>query len=645
MTRKLKGFLITIFSAVMILSALFVFALTPRTSARADGEPLTPNTTISALGNITKEGGFSFSTSASIRPGRFIAGEYRDLVFNFNLLQSKHSNLFEYPNDTDENNDNRDLFGQCIQEEFAYKFTVLKSTTTEETGDKAAPIIEYYIIFGTGLENVPVTVLYRNVAASPQEKLTFLNINIGNDFDYDSTTSATKSIKYLGIQSAKGFDLRMLDGTDGGLFVDGKNEASLIVENVNPAAKYQIRFDYVYHNSTNSNNFGGASYNDIQTDSCKSEAVSFLDVLTNIKGSSEGFAGFFENAGFSSVEYNPAIAAAETLLNGSRIADITVRYKKRIEGTPFAEGLEKVVSVPVWGDEGEEFVNLSDVQEAFGTESLEELYTTPEEIEKIDSTVFDVVYHFSGWLRMINNDGLYVDYFASINESFETYYDKYVKAGALRKSAYSYIFNELIKEYPILEKYSTKEDQVYGLWGMLILPKTYSLNDFAAEFLQPNITKGEHVTMFTFKHDITYEEYQILQEEFDFGGLASAWNNVAGFVEGGGAYQATYHIVYLNPETSMSWLDLRGEVKDDDDMKEPPKGGFIDNFFKDITGSIGGFLGGIFDGATGIIGGLGDLFSGMSSSPLGLVGLALIAVAVIVIIRLIKNGTFGGKRK
>lgn len=645
MTKKLKGFLITIFSAVMILSALFVFMLTPRTSARADGEPLTPSTTISALGNITQEGGFSFSTSASIRPGRFIAGEYRDLVFNFNLLQSKHSNLFEYPNDTDENNDNRDLFGQCIQEEFAYKFTVLKSTTTEETGDKAAPIIEYYIIFGTGLENVPVTVLYRNVAASPQEKLTFLNINIGNDFDYDSTTSATKSIKYLGIQSAKGFDLRMLDGTDGGLFVDGKNAASLIVENVNPAAKYQIRFDYVYHNSTNSNSIGGASYNDIQTDSCKSEAVSFLDVLTNIKNSSDGLEGFFEKEGFGTTATTAAVTAAESLLLGTAIRDVTVRYQKRIEGTPFAERVEKVVSAPVWGEGEDAFVLLDDIKEAFGTESLETLNAAIQTIKRVDTDVFEIEYHYSGWLRLINNDGHFVDVFASVNESFKSYYHKYVDMGALSEAAYSYNFNELIKEYPILNNYSTRQDLVYGLWGMLVLPKTYSLNDFAAEFLQPNKTKGEHVSMYTFTHDLTYEEYQILQEEFDYGGLASAWNDVAGFVEGGGAYQATYHIVYLNPETSMSWLDLRGEVKNEDDAKDPNQNGIIDGGIKGITGAIGGFFGGIIDGATGVIGGLGDLFSGMSSSPGGLVGLGLIAAAVIVIIILIKKGTFGGKRK
>lgn len=635
MTKKLKGFLITIFSAVMILSALFVFALTPRTSARADGEALTPNTIISKLGYETKEGGFSFDTGADIMKTSFHVDEYEQ-HFYFNMLQAKHANLFKYPNSTDDKNDNLDSFGQCIKEEFAYKFTLLRGTTSEKTGSKADVVLEYYIIFGTGTQNTPIVILERDVEVNPEEDMTFANINTGNGFEYDNTTSAIKSIEYLGLKSETGFDLRMLSGTAGGLFENTAEPIVIILSGINPAMKYSIRFDYVYHNSDYSG-ITGATYNDIQTDSCKSQEVSFIDVLTKAKNSTGGLEAFFDGD-------TELAEKAESLIAGVNYEDVTIIHQKRIKGTPFAEKVETVMSVPVWGTVGQRYVELNDVRAVFGNEGLETLNASIQEIKRIDDETFEIEYHYSGWLRLVNNDGKFVDVFASMNESFEGYFYQYVQKEAMSRAAYSYIFQELIREYPALNDYSTRLGDVYGLWGMLVLPNTYTLDDLAAEFFQPRITSGEHVTMFTFTHGLTYEEYQQLQANFEYGWVASAWNTVAGFVAGE-TCQATYHIVYLNPEQPQSWLDLRGDIKDEDDMNDIPDGGIIGGTITDITGAIGGFFGVIVDGATGIIGGIGDLFSGMSSSPLGLVGLALIAVAVIVIIRLIKNGTFGGKRK
>lgn len=317
------------------------------------------------------------------------------------------------------------------------------------------------------------------------------------------------------------------------------------------------------------------------------------------------------------------------VLRSGAMQTVNVEYLIPIKGTPFATKTRVEVQVPVVSSA----IKLDDVYAYLGIDTMDCYDAHVKSFTLISDGLYLAQYYKSSWLKAITVDGNAVDYFHDINKSYKEYYGAFVEIGVFSQSVYDYMFNKMLSTYPALSDYQTTPENVYGLWGMAVLPTTYSVNAMWKNLFGTEMTRGEFVATFTTRKLLTLSEYNGLLKTYEYAWLEKAWNMVSGFIEG---TYADYYMFYMEPGTSVSFLDLSGQTEDPEDVLKGENnngvvGGFVQDLGKDIMG--------VFDNVWGSI-------TGILKTPTGLVSVVVIVLAGFVIFKfVIPGGKFGGKRR
>ena len=324
---------------------------------------------------------------------------------------------------------------------------------------------------------------------------------------------------------------------------------------------------------------------------------------------------------------NSANAIIDSGLEENKV-DVMIQWLVPIDGTPFATEKREKAKIPL----NKEKIDLEDVYSALSVDSLDCFTCHVKGLKKVND-VYVAQYYKSSWLKVVTPGGETLDYFNDINLSYYDYYYQYVKSKLFTEEVYEFMYSCLLTKYPNLKTYQTSPEKVYGLWGMAVVPKDYTIDSLWANVFGTDATKGEHVTNFSFTKLMTSDEYNALLKSYEYTWLKTAWNNVAGFFEG---MYATHYLFFMEPNTQVSWIDQSGQIEDEDDAKEPNQ-----------SGAVGSFMSGLFQDVGEVFNNVWDLVVGTLKKPVGLSSVLVIVCAGIVVFVLLNKsgGKSGGKRR
>ena len=618
MTKSIRNILISLLLAL----ATFVCAITifaPKFTASAD--------------YTTTDGSHSFQTGAALERGSLGKGEF---VLGFRLYQNSadHGNFYKFPNSA--YHKEKDWWGGQLLNEFAYRFSVVKMLGNEEQ-----VLANYYFIFETTSKAYMGLAVVVDKVSYYAEEINFLSSVVdyykGNKLFASNKTFGERSIEYYGLKNADSIKYYTINNYDEGLMPGGYNIMDVRVGVNSPNQEYKVKFDFRYSLCSFSGIFA-TKYENIVSGSCESDKRSVRGVL-EAANAAVGLEEFFttEETGFDEASYNKAVE----ILNLNEKANVFVNYLEPIKGTPFAKKIREAISVPVAKDENGKLlvVYLDDVLSALGKDSISIFGAGIKKISRPteDSVDFQVDYYRQFWMRAITTDGNYVDSFSDINKSFKTYYHSFVENGVITEDVYEYMYNSLLTKYKTeLAPYQDKPQDVYGLWGMAILPETYTINSLWKDCFRTETTKGEQVAMFTYRSNMKYNEYEALTKTYEYSWIERAWQAVSGFVAGS-TYPADYYLFYAKPGTTAAWLDYTGDVKNEEDLKDnPDKDGIIGGIIGDVGENVGDIVEGGKDVVNNFLGTIKDGGMFMTSGYFLFPALGVVLIGAIVFI-IIKN--------
>ena len=413
---------------------------------------------------------------------------------------------------------------------------------------------------------------------------------------------------------------------DGWLFNYNEGEGTpnfnISVRTISPFVNYYIQFKYDYKEFDSPAWTGPVYINTTNTLQTNARSIYYILNGMNNNGVLENY--FPEGT----TGYTQATSILNSGLENSKI-NVVVKWLVPIEGTPFATRSQASIRVPLYNGK----LNLDEVYSALGVKTLDCYDAHLKEFKSESGGVYVAVYYKSSWLKTVTPDGNSFNYFNDFNKSYFEYYHKYVSEKVISEDVYDYMYNTMLTKYPELKPYTTTPENVFGLWGMAVLPESYTIESMWANLFTPTATKGEHVTNFSVTKLMTIEEYNALLKAYEYNWLKIAWNNVGGFLEG---MYATHYFFYMQPGTEISWIDQSGQIKDDDDAKEPNQ-----------KGAVGGFISGLFQDVGDVFNNAWDLVVGTLKKPVGLTSVLVIAGAGLVAFVLLNKtgGKSGGKRR
>lgn len=366
---------------------------------------------------------------------------------------------------------------------------------------------------------------------------------------------------------------------DGWLFYDFTDSSEkpcwmIDIFNISDYTQYCVEYSYNFNEYDHTN--GIYDYYKTTSGSVESTAVSIYSKICEQKESGE-----FEN------NLDIVITHLQSIYDKGNTQKVNIEYLVPIEGTPFATKKSETVEVPVINNT----LELDDVYGYLNVKTLD-IYDAHVKSFTYRNGVYVADYYKSFWLKATTVEGNQVNYFNDFNKSYQEYYYSYVENGVFDNGVYEFMFNSMLEKYPALLPYQTAPDKVYGLWGMAVLPETYSIDSIWKDLFSTETTKGEQVSMFSFKRQLSISEYNALLTTYEYNWLEKVWNNLGGFVEG--MYSINY-LFYAEPGTEISWIDLTGQTQDKEDVKEPDNPGIVGGTINDVTTDVGDVFSGIYD--------------------------------------------------
>ena len=311
-----------------------------------------------------------------------------------------------------------------------------------------------------------------------------------------------------------------------------------------------------------------------------SSLVSVHDVLTQINLLSS-----FENELDSSM-----VEEAYYIVNDSSKRDVIVEYLVRLEDTPFAIKKQSKINVSVINNT----IKASDVAKALGYKNMGVMQSyCGDFIYNSQKGIFTTTYQKSIWLSAKTVDGNNVNYFLDCNLSYYDYYYQFVEDGIFSNDLYEYTFNRMQLDYPILSNY--KPHEIYGYFGFISIPNTYSVNALWEEMFGSNTTFDGILYKYKFTENLKFESYNKLLNDYQYGWLEIAWNDVAGFIDGA-TWSADYYLFYTDVETSEAFIAENGadNIEDNDSLIQNDVEDTIENIFGSDTFSKIAMLVGLF---------------------------------------------------
>ena len=218
-----------------------------------------------------------------------------------------------------------------------------------------------------------------------------------------------------------------------------------------------------------------------------------------------------------------------------------------------------------------------------------------------DGELYNLYYLKNIWLRSATVDGNYFDYFLDLNGSYKEIFRPFVETEILTNDVYEWIYStQLINKFPALSNYRFNE--VYGYFGLVVVPETYTLNSALAMMFNVETSKVGVISTFSFEQSLPFDAYNTLLTDYNYGFLSKPWSNVVGYYTGQ-ERNATFYVIYSEPGTESALIgegvqtDAENPVSVIEDKIYKPAGGVIANLW---TGIIG-FLKGVTAGTQSIL--------------------------------------------
>lgn len=241
---------------------------------------------------------------------------------------------------------------------------------------------------------------------------------------------------------------------------------------------------------------------------------------------------------------------------------ITVEYLEQIGKTPFATQKKVKVAVPM--TDGKPVYD--DICSAMGNKSLKCLGATVAGFEKDTFDVYTAQYESSYHFSALNEEGMDYEIYIELNRTYQEYIEDLEATGVFEEGMFSFVLNDLRLKYPDLESYEANE--IYGLWGYLVVPATVSWNDLFSKILSVDTKVGGTIVHYQADGRIPmYEHMQGLKQDFGYTWLESIWESIKTFfvdhdsiIEG---YPANHYFFIGNPKNESGSIDESGGAEGD----------------------------------------------------------------------------------
>ena len=300
---------------------------------------------------------------------------------------------------------------------------------------------------------------------------------------------------------------------------------------------------------------------------------------------------------------------------GATEQTFTIEYLENIDKTPFAKKVQTQITLTALQNTLK--LSVSDVAAALGVTNVNVLLSACQGFYR-DTTddIFKAKYYDSVYLNAKTVDGKTMAYILDPNLSYYDYFKKMDNDGIITSDMMSYCYNETLRAYPELAGYSMQD--VYGYFGYIVLPDTFTVNQAYAEIFGNELEFDGVVNMVAFKDTLTVESYNKLLKDYNYPWLSVIWNTVAGaFTQ----CNATHVMLYADCSKTKAYETLNGSPEIDNG-----KGLLINRapeLIIDLTEDIGETTNKL----------LNTLF-GKDQSGLSLGAILLIALVLIIIIKI-----------
>ena len=443
-----------------------------------------------------------------------------------------------------------------------------------------------------------------------QNKLVYYaeNIEFADQYYKDAKAFATMFENDELVSSKDGFQMRIKRGvTQSNLpfwdSSDGKKITRIVITPDSPNTQYFVKFRYKFFRFRTSGFLNNKS--ETITGECTSEARSLHEIFTSMNT-----LGVLE-AQLKSVN-EKAYDYADSVLNKRTLENISITYLEEIAGTPFAT--KKTISAQAYAING--VIGREDLLSATNKETFSvfsDAWT-----HSSNGNAYTITYNKSKWLRARAVDGNDQDYFLDINLSYADFYKKYINTGVMTNDAFEYVYSTAIyKKYSKqLENYTTEE--VYGYFGFVVIPKSYTLNRVFAELFDVEQSSEGAVHGLNYGLNLTLGSYNNLLKAYGYDFLGRIWNDVWKVCTTG-EESATAYVLYMTPSNEKAHISDTG-----DDDGTPP-------ILKPIQ-TIGGIIGKIFNGITSAFDTAINFVNSLSGTWKVVLAVAIIAAVVVLIV-------------
>lgn len=448
-----------------------------------------------------KKGGdiFAFENGASV-----VKNDLNMLVFKLNLLKPEYEK------------------GKVLL--YLQSFVVYECSSDSMTATPIADVVISHVCTGDVQEEAVFfkRFQYSDVKVGIKQYLKGMGDNVG-------VSPVTFAVGYLN----DGYDLISLrKGIGKSLFINGGNSLEIAIKGSSPYTRYFVR---------------SASYlamegrNNYIEETLDSSVVSVYDVLKNLSMSET-----LDSLGDKKTE-------AENIVYNFSTQKVQIIYLKRVGTTPFATTARAYVDVPVAENE----IRVADVKNALGLDTMAVMQSSCDYF-KYDSAedIYRAYYYKSVWLSAKTADGNNQDLYLDCNLSFKDFYEPLVRDGILPigDDGYEYFFNRMKYNFPELE--GLKEHEVYGYFGYVALPKTYTFSQLFFEVFDASKAnyKGTVDSMCNLGN-LSKESYSKLLNDYHYNFLSRVWNVGVGAFAG---YEAYHYSFYVDSGVLESFIAHNG---------------------------------------------------------------------------------------
>lgn len=421
--------------------------------------------------------------------------------------------------------------------------------------------------------------------------------------DKTNGASLTFAMGYL----ADGYEpIVFRNGIGKSLFIKGGNSLEIAVTSSSPYTRYFLR---------SSSYFGMEGRNNYIEETLDSSVVSVYDVLKNISMSET-----LDSLGDKKEE-------AESIVFNYATQKVQIVYLKRIGTTPFATTVRAYVDVPVADNE----IRVADVRNALGLDTMAVMQSSCDYFKyDADEDIYRAYYYKSVWLSAKTADGNNQDLFLDCNLSFKDFYEPLARDGILPTGddGYEYFFNRMKYNFPELE--GLKEHEVYGYFGYVALPKTYTFSQLFFEVFDASKANYQGtVDSICNLGNLSKESYAKLLDDYNYGFLSQVWNIGVGAFAG---YEAYHYSFYVDSGILESFVAHNGAKDMQDNLSR------LGTATRDTTESVVNFF-------TNFIKRIGEVFDKNKVLWGAIAGILIGLFALWVLSFIISNSTKSKKRQ